>query len=315
VQAPLWAEIEKARPDCLFVYLTHDVDFAAAQEGTQRIWLKSFDGQTWDWTIIEPDQELPDELLLEVIGSRKPVVFVEGENGSPDVSLYREILPDFLVIPRGSCTQVIQSVKALKANSQLHHLAVYGIIDRDRRVAMEIAGLEWDSIFVLQVAEVENLFCTKEILEIVSRRLVRDPASDFTEVSKKVFGRLNIELENQISLHVTSEIKFRFNNFNERAKGCNELKSALQSLFSEINVDTLYSDIESKFNKVITDNDYDGLLQLYNRKTLSHQVSEALGLKSGELSDIVIRLAKNEFRNEITNALKKYFGNFAQHMG
>jgi energy-coupling factor transporter ATP-binding protein EcfA2 len=314
VQAPLWAEIEKARPDCLFVYLTHDVDFAAAQEGTQRIWLKSFDGQTWDWTIIEPDQELPDELLLEVIGSRKPVVFVEGENGSYDVSLYREILPNFLVIPRGSCTQVIQSVKALKANKQLHHLDVYGIIDRDRRVDAEITGLEQDSIFVLQVAEVENLFCTKEVLEIISRRLARNPDDDFTEVSKTVFKRLIAELETQISLHVASEIKFYLNNFDEKAKGCAGLKSALQSLASGINVDTIYADIERKFNDVIRSKDYEGLLRLYNRKKLSHQVSEALGLKNGELSDMVIRLARSESRNEITRALKIYFGNFAQYM-
>jgi len=32
VQAPLWNELEKLREDCLFVYLTHDVDFAVSQE-------------------------------------------------------------------------------------------------------------------------------------------------------------------------------------------------------------------------------------------------------------------------------------------
>ena len=37
VQTSLWAEIERLRADCLFVYLTHDVDFAAAKEGSKRI--------------------------------------------------------------------------------------------------------------------------------------------------------------------------------------------------------------------------------------------------------------------------------------
>lgn len=114
VQAPLWAEVERLRPDCLFVYLTHDVDFAVAQEGAQRVWLKSFDGSSWDWELISDSQDLPDDLIIEVLGSRKPVVFVEGVNGSHDVSLYREILGNFLVLPRGSCDQVIQSVKALR---------------------------------------------------------------------------------------------------------------------------------------------------------------------------------------------------------
>ena len=110
IQAPLWDAIEKLREDCLFVYLTHDVDFAAAKSAAEMVWLKSFDGASWEWELIDQDENLPDELLIEVLGSRKPVVFVEGENGSYDVSLYRELLPEFLVIPRGSCTQVIQSV-------------------------------------------------------------------------------------------------------------------------------------------------------------------------------------------------------------
>lgn len=168
VQVPLWDAIEKLRQDCLFVYLTHDVDFAAAKEASKSIWLKSFDGKKWDWSLINRDESLPNELIIEVLGSRKPVVFVEGESGSFDSCLYRELLSNFLVIPRGSCSQVIQSVKALKTNSQFHHLDVYGVIDRDRRLQAEITKLEQDSIYVLEVAEVENLFCTEEVLKIVS---------------------------------------------------------------------------------------------------------------------------------------------------
>jgi hypothetical protein len=43
----------------------------------QRVWLKSFDGSSWDWELIADSQGLPDDLLIEVLGSRKPVVFVE----------------------------------------------------------------------------------------------------------------------------------------------------------------------------------------------------------------------------------------------
>lgn len=314
VQAPLWAEVEKLRADCLFVYLTHDVDFAAAQEGAQRVWLKSFDGKKWDWELIQADQNLPDDLLLEVLGSRKPVVFVEGENGSYDVSFYREILSGFLVVPRGSCSQVIQSVKALKANTQLHHLNVYGLIDRDRRVPAEIAGLENDSIFVLRVAEVENLFCTKEILRIVSCRLARDPDQDFSTVANTVFSKLQSELDTQVSLRVASEIKFQLNNFDEKAKGVIELNTALQSLAASINVNVIYSGVLSEFNAIVSARDYEALLCVYNRKSLSAQVSGALGLTNGGLPELVVRLARGECRDEIAQAIKMYFGNFAQHL-
>lgn len=314
VQTSLWTEIERLRPDCLFVYLTHDVDFAAAKEGSKRIWLKSFDGHAWDWEEIQDDSNLPSDLLIEVLGSRKPVVFVEGDNGSHDVALYRAILPSFLVIPRGGCSQVILSVRAFKSNTQLHHLQVYGIIDRDRRVPLEIQKLEQDSIFVLTVAEVENLFCAKEILQIVSQRLARDAEADFQAVSNTVFSRLKDELETQVSLWVASEIKFQLNMFDEKNKGPAALKSALQSLLNGIDVGLIYSKTLAEFNAVISSKNFEILLSLYNRKSLSAQVSEALGLKAGELPEMVVRLAKGECRVEITNALKKYFGSFASHI-
>jgi ABC-type cobalamin/Fe3+-siderophores transport system ATPase subunit len=314
VQTPLWAEIEKLRPDCLFVYLTHDVDFAAAKEGSKRIWLKSFDGKTWDWEELKEDSNLPNDLLIEVLGSRKPVVFVEGDNGSHDVALYRAILPSFLVIPRGGCSQVIMSVKALKANTQLHHMQVFGIVDRDRRVIAEIQKLEQDSIFVLSVAEVENLFCVKEILQIVSQRLARDANADFQSVSNTIFQRLQDELETKVSLQVASEIKFKLNMFDEKSKGANALTSALQSLADGIDVGKIYSQTLTEFNTAISKKDFENLLSIYNRKSLSSQAGNALGLANGELPEMVVRLAKGKGREEVANALKKYFGNFAPHM-
>ena len=314
IQTPLWSEIERLRPDCLFIYLTHDVDFAAAKESTQKIWLKSFDGTTWDWESFNPSDDLPEELLLEILGSRKPVIFVEGVSGSYDAALYTAILNDYLVIPRGSCDQVIQSVKALKANAQLHHLKVYGIIDRDRRVPEEIQKLEQDSIFVLAVAEVENLFCVREILQIVSKRLGRDSKADFLSVSNAIFNCLQGELDTQVSLRVASEIKFRLNMFDEKKKGAAALTSALQSLASGIDVGAIYAQTLTEFNTVISGKDFESLLSLYNRKSLASQASGALGLTKGGLPEMVVRLAKGECRDEIANTLKKYFGNFASHM-
>jgi energy-coupling factor transporter ATP-binding protein EcfA2 len=314
VQAPLWDKIEQARPDCIFIYLTHDVDFASSMEEATKIWLKSYDGTNWDWDLIRQDESIPEDLMLEVLGSRKPIVFVEGLLGSFDAALYTSVLGGYLVVPVGSCSQVIQSVKALKNNSQLHHLEVFGIIDRDRRVPAEIQRLEQDSIFVLSVAEVENLFCTKEILEIISHRLARDAAADFESVSSYIFSRLQGELETQVSLRASSEIKYQLNLFDGKARGVDGLSSALQSLAGNIDVKSIYAQSLADFNAVLSTKDYEGLLALYNRKSLSAQASSALGLSNGSLPELVVRLVKSECRDEITNLLKKYFGNFAVHI-
>lgn len=314
VQAPLWDQIEQARPDCFFVYLTHDVDFASAMEDATKIWLRSYDGEKWDWDSIKQDGSIPEDLLLEVLGSRKPVVFVEGVVGSFDSALYAAILNNYLIIPVGSCSQVIQSVKALKSNTQLHHLNVFGIIDRDRRVPLEIEKLEQDSIFVLSVAEVENLFCTKEILELVSNRLERNSEADFQSVSSAIFSRLKDELEVQASLRAAGEIKFKLNMFNEKVRGAAGLASALHSLTTEIDVNAIYSQSLAEFNDVLSTKDFDRLLAIYNRKSLSAQASSALGLANGSLPEFVVRLAKGSGRDEIAKALRRYFGNFSQYM-
>lgn len=314
VQAPLWAEVERLRQDCLFVYLTHDVDFAVAQEGAQRVWLKSFDGSTWDWELITENQGLPDELLIEVLGSRKPVLFVEGTNGSHDVSLYREVFRDFLVLPRGSCDQVIQSVKALRGSPQLHHLQAYGLIDRDRRLQTEIASLQQDGIYALGVAEVESLFCTEEILNLVSTRLARDPVSDFKTVVTYIFQQLRSELETQVSLRVAAEIKFLLNRFDATAKGETALSNALTRLTQEIDVSRLYAQFHAQFDTVVSSQDYTALLGLYNRKSLPSQISAALGLKAGELAELVVRLARTDERSAVVSALKPYLGPIATVM-
>ena len=310
VQPKLWSEIEKLRSDCLFVYLTHDVDFAAANECSTKVWLKSFDGTDWEWELIARDNNLPDELLFELLGSRRPVVFVEGEAGSYDTALYRAVLSYYLVIPMGGCENVIQSVKALKANSQLHHLNVSGLIDRDRRLDAEIAALKEHSIFVMSVAEVENLFCTKEVFALVSERLARDPTADFETVSTAIIKRLASEIEKQASLRAIGEIKFRLNCYDSTAVGKDQLESALRSLADGIEIDSLYQESLDRFQNAIDQNDFDALLRLYNRKSLSDQVGKALGLSHHELPELVIRLAQSSSAKQVREALAQYLAPF-----
>jgi hypothetical protein len=68
------------------------------------------------------------------------------------------------------------------------------------------------------------------------------------------------------------------------------------------------------YNNVVQNSDYEKLLELYNRKSLSSQVSNSLGLANGSLPETVVRLAKGDCQEKISAALKPYFGNFQQHM-
>ncbi|MGN1265720.1 MAG: AAA family ATPase, partial [Muribaculaceae bacterium] len=50
----LWNEIEEMRPDCTFVYSTHDVQFATSRIDNKCIWVKSFDvsHEAWDYEFV-----------------------------------------------------------------------------------------------------------------------------------------------------------------------------------------------------------------------------------------------------------------------
>ena len=74
IKNQLWDEIEAIRPDCTFVYLTHDIDFATSRSDSKRIWIRSYDADhsVWDYELIESNESFPEEVYMEILGSRKP---------------------------------------------------------------------------------------------------------------------------------------------------------------------------------------------------------------------------------------------------
>ena len=102
--------------------------------------------------------------------------------------------------------------------------------------------------------------------------------------------------------------------FDANQKGANNINTALHSLIANIDVTQIYSDTHALYSGVVQNKDYEQLLALYNRKTLSSQVSNSLGLANGSLPETVVRLVRGDCKEIITNALKPYFGNFQQHM-
>ena len=81
----LWDKIEEFCTDKIIVYITHDLDFAASRKEATKIWVKSYNGKDeWELKILPSEDKIPDSLMFEVLGNRKPVLFVEGEIGSYD---------------------------------------------------------------------------------------------------------------------------------------------------------------------------------------------------------------------------------------
>lgn len=91
--------IEAERPDCAFIYLTHSIDFAFSRQNAVKIWAKSYEDEKWDYEILSDEMPIPEQLYLEILGSRLPVIFIEGDNSSIDYEIYSQVFTDYTLKP------------------------------------------------------------------------------------------------------------------------------------------------------------------------------------------------------------------------
>ena len=302
----LWLALENCRQDCLFVYITHDTEFAAQHISAEKIWIKEYDGKNWKFSKIEHEY-LPESLLLNILGSRKNILFVEGENDSYDTQLYSLLYPRYHVIACGSCSQVIARTKAFNAGSSLHHCKVYGIIDRDFRSEYEIKKYETENIFVIDVAEVENLFSVEEIIRFMAKHLCKDDNKIFEEVSKYVIDeRFAKQIEGQVCHSTIAEIKYQLSTFNLSNKNDTEAQKSLQELWNSIDYEMVKKKNEEKFHSVLMSRIYKEVLKVFNEKGIAKSIGHFFGINDKEFCKIVVALAKGNQHDSITSALSSY---------
>jgi hypothetical protein len=307
--------IESERPDCAFIYLTHDIDFAFTRHNATKIWAKTYEGNNlWDYEILGEEMPIPEQLYLEVLGSRKPVIFLEGDNSSIDYEIYEQVYSDYTLKPLGSCEKVIHSVKSFNEQNGFHHISSFGIIDRDRRQDLEVVKLNEKNIWVLDVAEAENLLLLEPIVKAIARHMGKNENDVFNEVRGNVLGFFASQLETQIMLHYKEILKrelFALSNFT--SKNITDTINEVNHLFVAIDKQNLYDKIKAEFDTVIAAGCYDSTLRLFNLKNAlipQSKVCELTGIKNKEeylklvlsilkKKDEVSKLIKNEINNRV----------------
>lgn len=74
----LWDRLENIRTDCQFVYLTHNPSFAIGRINAKILWIKKYTPPLdWNYEEIPIDDTLPQQLMVELIGSKKRFYFVK----------------------------------------------------------------------------------------------------------------------------------------------------------------------------------------------------------------------------------------------
>lgn len=268
----LYNELMLYRNDCAFIFMTHDLGLASSFSH-RKLWLKEYLGNDkWDYVLLSENQtELPEDLLFKVLGSRRNIIFVEGNEDSYDSRLYKILFPEALILPVGSCLNVITYVKSLNANvNLLNNIEVKGIIDRDRRDDSEIENLRTQNIKTIPYAEVENIFISEEIIKLIYNKYPNEDSDAVNKCIEHIKVLFKKQIDSQKKEFIRDRFKYRLNTLDVSDIDIDNLSNRFSNLYSETK-----SEIDNKFQDT-EKLSYKEILKIFNKKSLIGEVSKIL---------------------------------------
>jgi hypothetical protein len=270
IQSRLWDEIENSRQDCAFVYLTHDIDFAVSRTNAKKVWVKKFENNLWDYELLSDTVDIPEAVYFEVLGSRKDILFIEGDKSSLDYHLYKEIFRYKTVEPLISCNKVISATRSFNELHHKHRLNASGLVDRDRRNDVEIQALRNTALLIPEVAEVENFFLLEGVVRAVAGNMHQDPDTVFAMVRTNVIAFFNQQLNRQVAEHSKYRLaKIAERGFNGSPVDQPTLEAAKAALIASLDVPGIYNSIRAEFEGYAQADDYPNILKVFNNKGIT----------------------------------------------
>ncbi|MEQ8362030.1 MAG: AAA family ATPase [Cyclobacteriaceae bacterium] len=305
IHKKLWDKLEIERPDSRFIYLTHDLDFASSRVQAKKLWLRLFNYP--EKYILEeiPSNEIPEPLLLELLGSRQNIMFCEGEEGSLDEKIYSILFYNHIVKPVGGCLSVISYTKAFNKIPNIATKAV-GIIDIDYNSKERLKSLEPEMVFGIHVAEVENLLFDETILISICDELNLG-RENILRIKEEVIDYLSKEKEFQISNYLSAKVDYYFKDTNvPRGNNISILKSNLEGFLEKIDLEAWANDRAEQIDKIVAMKDYTGAIQILNSKGLKSITNSVFKLR--DFNEIAVRHLQRE--KKLQNNLLNYFPEF-----
>lgn len=198
----LWDLLIAERSDCQFVFASHNIDFIMARNNSTYVWCKSFLPPTnFNYEVLNNNSLLPITLQIELSGSRKPILFCEGETASLDNKIYSKLFSDkFFVKPVKGHRTVIAYTEAYNGLTEMHSNKAYGIVDYDWMSQNKIDSLKNKNVFTTQFNEIEMLLVSSEVIDSVLGTFKgSDEINQHKDRFYKVLSDTCIENRNKIS--------------------------------------------------------------------------------------------------------------------
>lgn len=274
IMSKLWDELEAARPDCAFVYITHDLEFASARNAQKFVIRDYTPTPNWVVEAVPDDTGFSEELNTLILGSRRPILFVEGTEASLDLPIYRACYPDWTVIPRSSCTEVIHAVVTMRNNASLTRVTCSGIVDGDDYAQEDKDHLAGLGVQVLSVSEVENLLLLPSVTASIAENeghVGEAITSKQADIAAEVFATLNEP--QKIEKVVVEYCKRRIDRALKKvdlSAGTTiaDLQASYASATADVDIASIAAQRTQEIEAAIAANDLTKLLEYYDNKGL-----------------------------------------------
>ena len=305
----LWDLLISERPDCQFIFASHNMDFVQSRTNATYIWCKNFEAPyDLDYQVLEESQEIPLPLLTEVSGAKKPILFCEGTKNSLDYQIYSKLFSKFCFVkPVQGHKQVIQYTKAYNKLKESYGNEAYGIIDYDWMDEARIQNYKKKNIFVLPFNEIEMFLIDEEIVNYV--------LSDDEEDKKQKIKKLR---DTVISMCITNKdkiiriaLKKKLDEFMEGNLIKNneptedEAQTFLDSLSKEFDLTLKLGNITKIVEDSIASSDFSKSLKICNLKNEIIESKEIKEIVSNFKEKALSSIAMN---NDLQKKLRhKYF--------
>lgn len=291
-----WDVLEAERKDCAFIYITHDLDFVAARTTANKYAVYSYTPEPrWDIEEIISDDDLPERLVNELVGSRQAVLFVEGKLNGVDATIYRSVYRDWLVEPVGGCQSVIHAVSTFAKKEKFHRLGkIYGCVDADARDANEITHLQTLNVHVLPVAEIENILTLRPIFLELAKALhfnEREALEKYGAFEAILYRKANDGLEEAAVRYASRQLDATLKRLAPKSKKIGELDGLFQDAIKSLDLQALAERYRSQLRAAIDRKDAGRVLAIYDDKGVLSEAARVLGMKGrDDLSELVSRL-------------------------
>ena len=292
----LWDLLISERPDCQFIFASHNMDFVQSRTNASYMWCKKFEAPyDLDYEILEESQEMPLSLLTEVSGTRKPILFCEGTKTSIDYQIYSKLFSEFCFVkPVQGHKQVIQHTKAYNNLQHIHGNIAYGIIDYDWMEEIRIEKYKRKNIFVIPFNEIEMLLVDEAIVKSVLESEEQDKEQKFNRLQKVIIDSCTINKDKIIRI----ALKKRLDEFMEghlietREPTEDDALAFLENLSEKFDITVTLGNITKIVEDSIASSDFSTILKICNLKNeiiASKEIKEiASNFKEKALSSIAM---------------------------